>query len=404
MKSELIQILQDRGLIHQATNLDELDNLAASQKIIAYIGFDLTADSLHVGSLIQIMVMRWMKKLGHHPIVLLGEATTRIGDPTGKSSMRPMLSSEKIERNRVGIVSIFDRLLGHSQHISNATWFNDNGPSFMNFLSEYGRHFTVNKMLALESVKSRLNRQEPMTLLEFNYMLMQAVDFLKLFRTQDCMLQVGGSDQWGNITNGVDLIRRVEHAEAFGLTTPLMVNSKGEKMGKTVGGAIWLDPDKTSAFEFWQFWRNVEDDKVEEFLRLFTEISLDDIVTLMVRGINLAKSTLATEVTAMVHGRATAEDVAKMAAQKVPDAELMLDLPSHTISEESLQNGVNLAQILFDAGLVASKTEADKLANNGGIKINGKQVKDVRANISKETFGETFVAAIGKKKMIRVII
>ena len=281
MKSDLIITLSERGFINQATNLEGLDALADMQKITSYIGFDLTADSLHVGSLIQIMVLRWMTRLGHNPIVLFGEATTRIGDPSGKTTSRPMLTDEQIEHNRIGIKRVIDRLVGgytHIPHVSNAEWFSDNGPSFMGFLSEYGRHFTINRMLTFDSVKSRLDRKDPMTFLEFNYMLMQAIDFLKLHEREDCVLQIGGSDQWGNIINGVELTRRIAKTEVFGLTTPLMTNTAGEKMGKTASGAIWLDPDKTSAFEFFQFWRNVEDAKVGTFLKLFTELHMDEIL------------------------------------------------------------------------------------------------------------------------------
>ena len=405
MQSQILITLSERGFIHQATNLEGLDSLACNKPIVAYIGFDLTADSLHIGSLIQIMVLRWLKKLGHQPIVLFGEATTRIGDPSGKSSQRPMLTSEQIEHNREGIVRTIDRLVGHCQHETNATWFSEDSPSYINFLEKFGRHFTINRMLTFDSVKTRLNRNEPLTFLEFNYMLMQAVDFLKLNDKNDCVLQIGGSDQWGNIINGVELIRRINEQEAFGLTTPLLTNSAGEKMGKSAGNAIWLDPDKTSAFEFWQFWRNVEDRKVGEFLRLFTEISMDDIFSLEIldgKEINKAKIVLATEVTALVHGRATAEDVARIAQNQNTISE---STPTFFLSSKSFNDGITLAQIMLDAGLVKSKTEATKLAMGGGVKMNGSSILDARLTMSRDSFdGDHFILTIGKNRMVLIKI
>jgi len=405
MESELLTTLEERGFIHQATNLEGLDEFASKNPVVAYIGFDLTADSLHVGSLIQIMVLRWLKKLGHKPIVLFGEATTRIGDPSGKSSQRPMLTSEQIEHNREGIMRVIDRLVGHCHHVTNASWFAEDSPSYTNFLEAYGRHFTINRMLTFDSVKTRLNRNAPLTFLEFNYMLMQAIDFLKLNEKEDCVLQIGGSDQWGNIINGVELIRKINAQEAFGLTTPLMTNSAGEKMGKSAGNAIWLDPDKTSAFEFWQFWRNVEDKKVGEFLKLFTELSMDDIFALEMfsgKEINKAKIALATEVTALVHGRATAEEVARLAQDQTA---ISNSVPIHTVGAEAFNGGMALAQIMFDAGLVKSKTEGAKLAQGGGVKINGVMILDARQSVSRDSFdGDDFVLTVGKNRMILVKI
>lgn len=411
MKSDLIITLSERGFINQATNLEGLDALADTQKITSYIGFDLTADSLHVGSLIQIMVLRWMTRLGHNPIVLFGEATTRIGDPSGKTTSRPMLTDEQIEHNRIGIKRVIDRLVGghtHIPHVSNAEWFSDNGPSFMGFLSEYGRHFTINRMLTFDSVKSRLDRKDPMTFLEFNYMLMQAIDFLKLHEREDCVLQIGGSDQWGNIINGVELTRRIAKTEVFGLTTPLMTNTAGEKMGKTASGAIWLDPDKTSAFEFFQFWRNVEDAKVGTFLKLFTELHMDEILRLeMLSGseINEAKKILALEVTALVHGRATAIHASTVAADGQEASNTGDTMPVHNIPSAAFVSGITLAQILLDSGLVTSKTEATKLASNGGVRLNGAMVLDVRQELPRSAFEDNnFLLSIGKKKAVAVRI
>ena len=411
LESDLLFTLQDRGFIQDCTNLSGLDALVSKEKISAYIGFDLTADSLHVGSLIQIMILRWLKKFGHNPIVLFGEATTKIGDPSGKTTSRPMLTEAQIETNRQGILRVIDRLVGHSQQVTNKNWFHNdlrNDPlSYVEFLDTYGRHFTINRMLTFDSVKTRLTRNDPLTFLEFNYMLMQAVDFLKLNDRAECALQIGGSDQWGNIVNGVELIRRINSREAFGLTTPLLTNAAGEKMGKTASGAIWLDPDKTSAFEFWQFWRNVEDRKVGDFLRLFTELSMDEITTLECLGgkeINQAKIVLATEVTALVHGRATAEDAAKL-GQDGCLGDTQQAMPTHEVRSSEFEKGVNLAQILFDAGLVKSKTEAGKIASNGGIKLNGLPILGVRDNLTSRDFGgDSFTLSVGKNKKISVQI
>ena len=405
MKSELMRVLVERGFVNQATNLDGLDALAM-KPMTSYIGFDLTADSLHVGSLVQIMAQRWLLEFGHNPLTLLGRATTRIGDPSGKSSSRPMLDGASISANEAGISKVLNRLgLDSRNFVSNDGWFNDE-TGFFEFLEKYGRHFTINRMLTFDSVKSRLDRRDPLTFLEFNYMLMQAVDFLKLNENFDCMLQIGGSDQWGNIINGVELTRRINRVEVFGLTTPLMTNSAGQKMGKTVGGAIWLDPDKTSAFEFWQFWRNVEDEKVGEFLRLFTDLPLDEITRLeLLEGseINEAKKILATSVTSLVHGRATAEHASLLAAGGVMDR--VESLPTHILSVGAFDIGVNIAQILFDAGLVKSKTEAAKLAANNGVKVNGCVVTDVRQNLPRSAFeANNFMLSVGKSKRVAVRI
>jgi tyrosyl-tRNA synthetase len=407
MKSELLSTLKERGFIFQATNVEGLDELAANERITSYIGFDLTANSLHVGSLVQIMVQRWMSRLGHQPITLLGEATTRIGDPSGKTTQRPILTDKEISKNREGIEHVLDRLLPHKQYISNAEWFNED-TGFFEFLQLYGKHFTINRMLTFDSVKSRLDRKDPLTFLEFNYMLMQAVDFMKLYVNHDCKLQVGGSDQWGNIVNGVELTRRIHRTEVFGLTTPLMTNMAGEKMGKTASGAIWLDPDKTSAFEFFQFWRNVEDAKVGDFLRLFTELDMDEITRLeLLEGseINEAKKILAVEVTALVHGRATANHASILAVGGASEGQEANSMPVHIIKSTAFQTGITLAQMLFDAKMVSSKTEATKLAAGGGVRVNGAVVTDVRINLPREAFEDSsFLLSVGKKKVVAVRI
>ena len=405
MISDLLHTLRERGFIHQASNLDGLDAHAAARKITGYIGFDLTADSLHVGSLIQIMVLRWMERFDHKPLILLGDATTRIGDPTGKTAARPMLTDAEIEINRRGIERVFHKLVDDPVFVTNASWFNDETPLFQ-YLQDYGPHFSINRMMTFDSVKSRL-ASGSLSFLEFNYMLMQAIDFLHLFDRDDCMLQIGGSDQWGNIINGVELIRRKRSAEAFCLTTPLMTNSAGEKMGKTASGAIWLDPDKTSAFEFWQFWRNVEDAKVGEFLRLFTSLHLDEVLRLEIlegQELNDAKKVLATEVTAMVHGRATAEHAALIASGGQADV-AQESMKTHKIASSVFEEGITLAQILLDSGLVNSKGEADRMANNNGVKVNGHVVREVRENLPRRAFEDSsFLLSVGKNKMVAVRI
>lgn len=394
MKSSLLATLKERQFINQCTDLDALDALAHDQPITAYIGFDLTADSLHVGSLIQIMALRWMAKLGHNPIVLLGEATTRIGDPTGKSAARPILTPRQIEDNCAGIMKVFDRLLPSPRFVSNATWLHDQ-TSLFSYLSDFGSHFTINRMVGFDTVKTRLENHQPMSFLEFNYMLFQAIDFLKLFETQGVRLQVGGSDQWGNIVNGVELVRRKTGNEVFGLTTPLMTNTAGEKMGKTANGAIWLDPDKTSPFDFWQFWRNVEDAKVAQFLALFTEMPLDAIdhgTSVHGPGINRMKEMLATEVTRIVHGDEWAEAAHKAAITAFVHGGTE-GLPLHEV-----RGGQTIAEVFLDIGFVKSKGEADRMAAQNGIKINDVAVGDARLSFPS---GEHKVS-MGKKRLAMV--
>jgi tyrosyl-tRNA synthetase len=409
--------LRERGFIKQVTDEWALDDRLVRRHpdgpASVYIGFDLTAPSLHVGSLIQIMALHHVKEQGHNPIVVFGGATTRIGDPTGKSALRPTLTPEEIEINRVGIQKVFDRLIGHVYAVNNEDFWRHK--SFLDVLSDLGRHFTINKMLALDSVKTRLARQEPMTFLEFNYMVMQAGDFLFLNEaTQkfssampgpECILQIGGSDQWGNIVNGVDLIRRKTGRAAYGLTTPLMTNTAGEKMGKTAGGAIWLDPDMTAPFDFWQFWRNVEDEKVEEFLKLFTLLELHMIDDLMDGGINVAKTVLATEVTAFVHGREVAHAMEKI-AKGFLNGDLVDDtnIPVHSVVIADMATKT-VADVLVETGLVKSRKDADRMAANRGVRINGDAVDDVRVLMGgsfKREDGRTAVLAVGKKSFVVV--
>lgn len=397
-------ILKERGFVNQTTDEAGIAALFNSNRVITtYTGFDLTAKSLHVGSLIQIMLIRWLEKLGHSPLVLLGEATTRIGDPTGKSSARPILTEHAISENKGGIAQVFGRLLvSPPKFVSNGDWLNDQTGLF-DYLTEFGSMFTINRMLGFDSVKNRLAAQEPMSFLEFNYILFQAIDFLRLAETRDVAIQIGGSDQWGNIVNGVELVRRKAGKTVFGLTTPLMTNMAGEKMGKTVNGAVWLDPELTSPFDFWQFWRNVEDGKVQEFLGLFTELSMHEVRRLGgLQGseINDAKIVLANEVTALVHGHDAAQAAAS-AAGALSGGDLPNTAPEFVISENTAKQ-TTIAELLVMTGIVSSKGDAKRLARQNGIKLDGATITDTQVNaVANQT---SFHLSVGKKKIVKVII
>jgi tyrosyl-tRNA synthetase len=334
-KSQFLQTLQDRGYIHQVTHPVELDAAAAAGPVTAYIGFDATAPSLHVGSLIQIMMLRRLQQAGHKPIVLMGGGTTKIGDPTDKDQARPLLTEAQIQANIASIKTVFAKFLtfgdgpSDAMMVDNDEWLSKFG--YVEFLRDYGVHFTINRMLAFDSVKTRLEREQPMTFLEFNYMLMQSVDFLELERRYGCVLQMGGSDQWGNIVNGVELIRRVDAKPAFGLTTPLLSTASGQKMGKTVGGAVWLNADMRSPYDYWQFWRNTEDADVGRFMRLFTDLPLDEIArqeALQGAEINEAKKRLANAATTLLHGGEAAAVAAEAARVAFEQGGLSDDLPT----------------------------------------------------------------------------
>lgn len=412
MKSDLLQTLKSRGFINSATSLDGLDHRLTQGPITAYVGFDLTAPTLHVGSLIQIMLAKWLITHGHNVIVLLGTSTTKIGDPSGKTESRPLLDDETIQRNQDGITSVLRRILGDSVTFVVNDWF---GSSYIDFIRQYGPLFTVNRMLSLESVKSRLDRQDPMTFLEFNYVILQSVDFLELNSRHHCDLQVGGSDQWGNIVAGVDLIRRVMEKPVFGLTTPLMTNSAGEKMGKTAKGAVWLsqweDEDHeihgTSPYEFWQFWRNIDDAEVSLFWRLFTETT-EDLIYAWCDGpnampINDQKVMLANAVTTIVWG-AHASEVAHRTAITEYMGGIGPDTPNFDFID-----GEIIVDALVRIGVVKSKGEGDRLAANGGVKINNVVVKDVRRQFTRADFIDTPLGgyniriAIGKKKVVALV-
>tara|TARA_B100001094_G_scaffold330016_1_gene394179 strand:- start:10 stop:1263 length:1254 start_codon:yes stop_codon:yes gene_type:complete len=382
-ESHFMQLMHDRNFIHQVTDERELDAMMARDQVTAYIGFDCTANSLHVGSLVQIMMLRHLQKCGHRPIVLMGGGTTKVGDPSGKDDARQLLSDEDIKQNKEGIRKIFEKYLVFGDGptdaimVDNDEWLS--GLDYIKFLREYGRHFSVNRMLSFDSVKLRLDREQPLSFLEFNYMILQAYDFLELQRRHNCILQMGGSDQWGNIINGVELVRRVDQNSIFGLTTPLVTTASGEKMGKSASGAIWLNSDRLSPYEFWQFWRNTEDGDVGRFLRLFTEIPLDEITKLeMLRGseLNEAKKVLAFEATKLCHGLSASESAAGTAQKIFEEGLIGADLPTILIDTKQLEKGIWIIEALKQAEFIKSNGEGRRLINNGGAKLNDIAVVD----------------------------
>jgi tyrosyl-tRNA synthetase len=400
-KSEFLHVLASRGFIHQVSEPEALDALAASSRLTAYIGFDCTAPSLHVGSLVQIMMLYWLQQTGHRPIALMGGGTTRVGDPSGKDESRKILTDALIAENLSGIRSVFDKFLkfgdgaGDAVMANNADWLNT--LNYIDFLRDVGRHFSINRMLSFDSVKLRLEREQELSFLEFNYMILQAYDFVELARRYGCALQMGGSDQWGNIVNGIDLGRRMMNAQLFALTTPLITTASGAKMGKTAAGAVWLNPDMVSPYEYWQYWRNTEDGDVGRFLRLFTVLPLDEITRLAaLRGqeLNEAKKVLATEATAMVHGRPAAEQAAETARRTFEEGVLAETLPTVEIAAAEIAAGLGVLTAFVRAGLVASTSEARRQVRSGGLRVNDAAVSDERA-----TVGESDVSAEGVVKL-----
>ena len=407
LTSDFLRTLQERGFIHQCTDLAGLDERAAKGPIIAYIGFDCTADSLHVGSLLPIMMLRWLQKTGHKPIVLMGGGTTKIGDPSGKDEARQLLTDEVIGSNMAGIKRIFGRYLtfgdGPTDAVmaNNADWLDE--LKYIPLLRDIGRHFTINRMLTFESVKLRLDREQPLTFLEFNYMILQAYDFVELFRREKCVLQMGGSDQWGNIINGVELGRRTDGAELFGLTTPLLTTSSGAKMGKTAAGAVWLTADKLSPYDFWQYWRNTEDADVGRFLRLYTELPMDEVARLeALQGadINEAKKVLAHEVTKLAHGEEAALEAAETARRTFEQGAAAEGLPTIDVPRADLEAGVAVVDLLVSTGLAASKGEARRLIKGGGAKMNDAAIADEAAKATSADLNADGVIKLsaGKKR------
>jgi tyrosyl-tRNA synthetase len=409
-KSEFLKTLNERGFIHQCTDLAALDERIAAGPVAAYIGFDATADSLHVGSLVQIMTLRWLQKCGHKPVVLIGGGTSQIGDPSFRDASRPLLDGEQIARNAAGLKQVFSRYLTFGDGptdavmVDNADWLDP--LRYLPFLRDFGTHFTINRMLSFESVRQRLEREQPLTLLEFNYMVLQAFDFLELSRHHACVLQMGGSDQWGNIVNGIELARRIDQRQLFGLTTPLITTSAGSKMGKTASGAMWLNAERLGPYAFWQFWRNTEDDDVARFLRLFTELPLDEVMRLgQLKGaeINEAKQVLTMEATKLAHGADAARDAAETARRTFEEGEHAAGLPSIGLPRSELNSGVTVAQLLVRAGLSTSKSEARRLVLNNGARLNGALVEDADSHITAADLTEgTLKLTAGKKRHVLV--
>jgi tyrosyl-tRNA synthetase len=409
-KSDFLRTLRDRGYIHQITHPAELDAAAATGVVTAYIGFDATAPSLHVGSLIQIMMLRRLQQAGHKPVVLMGGGTTKVGDPTGKDASRPQLTDATIQSNIASIRTVFEKFLTFGDGptdavmLDNDAWLSTYG--YIQFLRDFGTHFTVNRMLAFDSVKLRLEREQPMTFLEFNYMLMQSVDFLELNRARNVTLQMGGSDQWGNIVSGVDLVRRVDQKAAFGLTTPLLTTASGGKMGKTAQGAVWLNAEQLSPYDYWQFWRNVDDADVGKFLRLFTDLPLDEIARLEAldgAAINDAKKALADAATTMLHGADAAAHARSAAEAAFEQGKLSADLPTVEIPRAEVI-GAMIAAVTARAGLTASNGEARRLAQGGGLRLNDEAIADGARLIEAADVNADGVMklAAGKKKIVLV--
>jgi tyrosyl-tRNA synthetase len=400
-KSDFLNVLAARGFIHQVSEPDALDALAREKAITAYIGFDCTAASLHVGSLLPIMMLYWLQRTGHRPIALMGGGTTRVGDPSGKDESRRLLTDEMINENLKGIRAIFDNFLkfegagGNAIMANNADWLDT--LNYIDFLRDVGRHFSINRMLSFDSVKLRLDRQQELSFLEFNYMILQAYDFVELYRRYGCVLQMGGSDQWGNIVNGIDLGRRLENAQLFALTAPLITTSSGAKMGKTAAGAVWLNADLVSPYEYWQYWRNTEDADVERFLKLFTVLPLEDIARLAaLRGqdINEAKKVLATEATALVHRRPAADEAAATARTTFEEGGLGANLPTVEVPRGEVSSGLGVLAAFVKAGLAASNGEVRRAIANNAILVN-----DVRVTNDKAVIGEADLTPEGVIKL-----
>lgn len=407
-KSDFLRILSERGFIHQMSDETGLDDLLAKESVTAYIGYDPTASSLHVGHLMQIMMLRWFQQTGHQPISLMGGGTGMVGDPSFKEEARKLMTIDTIEENIASIKRCFSHYLDYNQGpkggalmINNAEWLRP--LNYLEFLRDVGRHFSVNRMLSFDSVKTRLDREQSLSFLEFNYMILQAYDFVELNQRYGCRLQMGGSDQWGNIINGVDLSHRMGGPQLYALTTPLLTKSSGEKMGKSASGAVWLNGNLFSPYDFWQYFRNTEDADVEKWLKIFTRLPLDEIARLTTLGgtdVNEAKKILATEVTAIVHGRAAAEQSAKTAAATFEAGALDLSLPTAEVAKSELAAGIGLQAALVAAGLAASNGEARRHIQSGAVRLNDTATTDERATVSTANLLPEGVVklSVGKKK------
>jgi tyrosyl-tRNA synthetase len=409
-KSDFLNILAERGFIHQVSEPDVLDARAKAGPITAYIGFDCTAASLHVGSLLPIMMLYWFQQTGHKPIALMGGGTTRVGDPSGKDESRRILTDDQIEQNLAGIRAIFAKFLkfegggGNAILANNADWLNE--LNYIDFLRDVGKHFSVNRMLAFDSVKMRLERQQELSFLEFNYMVLQAYDFVELNKRQGCILQMGGSDQWGNIVSGIDLGRRMSNAHLFALTSPLLTTSSGAKMGKTAAGAVWLDANLVTPYDYWQYWRNTEDSDVARFLKLFTILPLDEVARLAAlqgQDINEAKKVLATEATALVHGRAAADQASETSRKTFEEGSFAGSLPTVEVARAELDKGLGVLTAFAEkSGLVSSNGDARRQVKAGGLKVNDVAVGDDKMILTAKdlTSDGVIKLSLGKKKHV----
>ena len=412
MKNSFLSEMRSRGYLNQCTDLENLEKISKDKSIKAYIGFDCTAPSLHVGSLLQIMLLRLLQRHGHQPIVLLGGGTTLIGDPSGKDSTRKILKQKDIKKNISSIKKLFEKLLPVKNKkikpifVDNYQWLSK--LKYIDFLREIGKHFTINKMLSFDSVKLRLDREQSLSYMEFNYMILQSYDFYQLYKKHDCILQMGGSDQWGNIVSGVELIRRILQKNSYGLTTPLITLSSGAKMGKTEKGAVWLDQKMFTPYDYWQFWRNTSDDDVKKFLNYFTEIEVNELSEKIEneKDINNLKILLANEATTIVHGTKAAKDCAATAKETFVKGGLGKNIPVKTISKKKLSEGINIIELIFQNGLVNSKSEVRRILKNNGIRVNDNVISDEKKIINMENVSKdnSIKLSIGKKNHIKVKI
>jgi len=405
--NKFLKEFKDRGFFYQCTSEDELSKLLDKKKINGYIGFDCTAESLHVGSLLQIMCLRLLQKHGHRPIVLLGGGTTRIGDPSGKDKTRTILTEEEIEKNIKNIEKILKNFLDTKDSktkpifVNNYSWLKN--LNYISFLRDIGKHFTINKMLSFDSVKTRLEREQSLSYMEFNYMILQAYDFLELNKKENCVLQMGGSDQWGNIVNGVELIKRHSNKQAYGLTTPLITLASGAKMGKTESGAVWLDKKFLSSYDYWQFWRNIDDRDALKFLKIFTDLSLEEIEKIKGQDINQQKIILANESTTMLYGKHEAKINEETAKETFSDNALGSSLPSVSINKKHIDKKLNIIDLIILSKLETSKSEIRRLIKGNGVKINNQPINDEKLIITKDLFINNFIkVSLGKKRHIKV--
>ena len=400
---------KERGFFYQCTGEDDLSKLMDKEKINAYIGFDCTAESLHVGSLLQIMCLRLLQKHGHRPIVLLGGGTTRIGDPSGKDKTRTILSEDEIIKNIKNIEKILKKFLDDKNpktkpiFVNNYTWLKN--LNYISFLRDIGKHFTINKMLSFDSVKTRLEREQSLSYMEFNYMILQAYDFLELNKKENCVLQMGGSDQWGNIVNGVDLIKRHSNKQAYGLTTPLITLASGAKMGKTESGAVWLDKKFLSPYDYWQFWRNIDDRDVLKFIKIFTDINVSEIEKIKNNNINVLKILLANKATQMLHGEQEAKNSEETAKKTFRDNSIGENLPSISITEKDFKEKLTIIDLIILSKLESSKSEIKRLINGNGVKINNQVITNEKLIVTKDLFKNNLIKlSLGKKRHIKVQI